>query len=158
MPGATSPLAGHGTLIGMECGATPTPGLFTTLAQQNGDIVWPELSRDMTEITPHNTTIDTYQLSYLKRGEITFEVNFMNGETTHNHLTGLYKMIGDNVPRGMRITENGQTPGAGISEWIMSGQVQKISKKAPVRAGVITASVTFRPSGPQIIDGVVYAS
>lgn len=149
-------VAGHGTLIAWEGGATPTPGSFTTIAQLNGDIAWPELSRDETEVTPHQDTIDSYQLSYIKRGAMTFSVNFINSEATHNHLTGLYKAMGDNVLRGWRLRAFGGT--TNTDEWIMSGQVQKIVKKAPVKAGVISADITVRMSGAQIIDGVVFAS
>ncbi len=150
-------VAGHGTLIAWEGGATPTPGSFTTIAQLNGDIAWPELMRDETEVTPHQDTIDSYQLSYIKRGPMTFAVNFINSEATHNHLTGLYKAMGDNSIRGWRLTGKGST-GAGNDEWIMSGQVQKIVKKAPVKAGVISADITVRMSGAQIIDTAVFAS
>jgi len=149
--------SGHGALIAMEQLPTGSPGVFTTIAQLNGDIVWPELSRPETNVTPHNDSIDSYVLGILNRGPLTFSVNFIYNGATHDHLTGLYKAMKDNETRGFRLTGPG-SPVSPADEWICSGAVQAITQTSPVQEGVRTCDVTVRMSGAMIIDGAEYAS
>lgn len=148
-------VAGHGALIAIEL--TPiTPGSFTTVAELNGDIKWPELNRPETEVTTHQDDIDQWILGRLGRGPLTFSVNFIFDDETHDHLTGLQKKIIDNEIFGVRMRGPGGT--TDTDEWIASGQVQSITQTSPVREGARTADVTIRLSKRQKIDGVFVGS
>ncbi len=149
---AGNAVSGHGALIAMELDPTGMPNVFTTIAELNGDIVWPAINRPVTETTPHNANIDCYVLGRLGRGDFTFSVNFIFDNTTHDHLTGLYDAIILNETRGFQLRGPGGL--ADTDEWIASGEVAEITNTSPVREGARTADVTVRFSGPQVIDGV----
>jgi len=144
--------AGHGALIAIELDPSGSQGVFTTVAELNGDITWPELNRPETETTPHQDDIDDYVLGRLGRGALTFGVNFIFNDQTHDHLTGLYKKIIDNEFFGLRLRGPGGS--ANTDEWICSGQVQAITQVSPVREGARTCEVTVRLRKQQKIDGV----
>lgn len=150
-------IAGHGALIAMELDPTGMPGVFTTIAELNGDISFPELNRPETEVTPHQARIDTWILGRLGRGPLSFSVNHIFDDETHDHLTGLIYAVRTNEIRGFRF--RGPDGSANTDEWIASGQVQKAgSIMHPVREGARTSEVTVRLSGPMIIDGVPFGT
>ena len=152
-------VAGHGATIAVEADPTGAPGVFTTIAELNGDITWPELSRGETDVTPHQDTIDTWVLGILRRGLLTFSVNFIFDGATHDHLTGLHEAIVLNEVRGYRLRgPAGTIADDGTDEWVASGQVQAIAQVAPVREGARTADVSVRFSGAMEIDGVPYGT
>lgn len=139
----SSGLSSHGTLIAREI----SPGNFTTIGEL-GDIAGPPLNRPSTEITPHNDQIDSYVMGVMKRGEVTFPINFVPSDGTQDHLTGLVKAMSDKALDGYRITWPDSTT------WIFSGYVQNFGPGAPAREGNLSADVTLRPSGGHIIEGV----
>jgi hypothetical protein len=133
-------LSSHGTLI-----ARGTGGSFTTIGELGGDIIPPALQRPITEITPHNDDIDSYVVGVLRRGEVTFTINFLPSDATHNETAGLIKSMLDKTYDGFRVTFPDTT------EWIFSGFVSNFAPSATVREGALTADVSIRPSGPQKI-------
>lgn len=147
-------VAGHGALIAVEMDPVVSPGVFTTVAELNGDITWPEISRGETEVSPHQANMDEWVLGIPRRGPLTFGTNFIFDDETHDHLTGLYARIQTNDFFGLRLRGPGGTDDT--DEWIMSGQIQAITQVAPVREGARTCEITFRASGPMIIDGVPF--
>jgi hypothetical protein len=136
---------GHGTVLSVNTVAAPT--VFTAIAEVI-DISYPDLMRDETETTPHDSDIDCWVLGVKKRSPLTFEINYLFDNTAHSDLIDSWDV---NDTLGWNITEPTGTPGAG--EWILSGEISLISRTDPVRSGQITAAVTVRPSGPMIIDG-----
>jgi hypothetical protein len=141
-------ISAHGTIIARAPAATP--GVFTDIGEV-GDLVPPSVSRNSIETTTHNDDIDQYVQGVLRRGEVTFPINFIASGTvgaTHNHLTGLYQSIIDHSKDGWRIS----FPDGDV--WIFSGGVSNIGKRAPVD-GALTADVSIRPSGLMSINGVV---
>jgi hypothetical protein len=140
----------------MELDPTGSPGDFTVIAELNGDITFPELSRGETEVTPHQDNIDSWVLGILRRGPLSFSVNWIFDDGTHDHLTGLLKSIKDNQVRGYRLRGPGGTDDT--DEWLASGQVQAVTQTNPVREGARTSDVTVRLSGPMIVDGVPYGA
>lgn len=145
--------AGHGALVAIELDPSGAQGTFTTVSELNGDITWPELNRPESETTPHQDTIDDYVLGRLGRGPLTFGVNFIFDDQTHDHLTGLYQKMIDNEMFGIRLRGPGGT--ANTDEWIASGQVQSITQVSPVREGARTCEVTIRLRKQQKVDGVL---
>lgn len=152
----TRAVAGHGATIAMELDPTGSPGVFSTIAELNGDISPPALSRGESEVTPHQDNIDSWVLGILRRDALTFSVNFIFDDETHDHLTGLHRAIVTNETRGFRFRGPGGL--ADTDEWIMSGQVQNIQQVNPVREGARTCDVSVRMSGPMKIDGVAYGA
>lgn len=138
----TEALSPHGTLIARET----SPGVFVTIGEL-GDITPPALQRPSTEVTPHNDTIDGYVVGVLRRGEMTFPINFIPSNSTHDETTGLIKAMDSKALDGYRITWVDATT------WIFSGYVTNFQPAAPAREGGFTADVTIRPSGGHIIEG-----
>lgn len=145
-------VSGHGATIGIELDPAGSPGVFTTIAELNGDIQWPGLNRPEQETTPHQDTIDDWVLGRLGRDPLTFSVNYIFDDETHDHLTGLHKKIMDNQLFGVRLRGPGGSDDT--DEWIASGQVQSISHTDPVREGARSAEVTIRLRKRMKIDGV----
>jgi len=138
--------SGHGTLIAVQL----TPGgAFTTIAEL-GDIGLPELSRNEFDATTQNEDIDAYVLGVLRRGSWTVGVNWIPDDSTHDHLTGVYKLMIDNTMTGWKVTLPQVTPAI---EWIMSGQVQSLKPNAPVD-GKLSSDMAIRLSGLMSIGGV----
>lgn len=143
----TTPISSHGTLVAKNTNAAMLT--FATIAEL-GDLTPPEMMRNEFDATVQQRNIDNYVLGVLRRGAMTFPLNFIPTDGTHDHLTGLYKSL---------ITEPPPIEGYKITfpdglQWILSGQVQAITPTAPVD-GKLTADVTLRFSGLMMIGGVV---
>lgn len=140
----------HGTIVAMQL----TPGgAFTDIAEL-GDINLTELMRNEFDATVQNRNIDDNVLGVLRRGPLTVPLNFLPANGTHDHLTGVYYHLINNILTGYRITVPADvaTGDAGIV-WIMSGQVKGIKPTAPVD-GKLTAEVTLRFTGLMKIGAV----
>lgn len=136
--------SGHGTILAVQL----TPGgAFTDIAELN-DISYPELSRNEFDATTQNLNIDTYVLGVLRRGALPISVNFLPSNNTHDHLTGLQKLLIDNTVTGFRLSPPNAAP-----VWVMSGQVQSFNATAPVD-GKFGADINIRLSGLMSIGGV----
>lgn len=136
-------ISSHGTLVAVEL----TPGGAATTIAELGDITPPEMSRNEFDATVQNRNIDDYVLGVLRRGSFSVPLNFLPTNNTHDHLTGLYKLLIDNTITGFLVTFP-----TGIV-WVMSGQVQAIKPAAPVD-GILKADVTLRFSGLMSIGGI----
>lgn len=145
-------VAGHGASIAIEKDPTGGPGVFTEVAELNGDIQEPGYNRPWTETTPHQDTIDSGVTGRLGRDAVTFSVNFVHDNDTHDHLTGLESKIINQERFGIRF--RGPGGGASDDEIIASGEVISLSITNPVREGARTAEVTIRLSKEQLTDGV----
>lgn len=128
-------LSGHGTLIARN--GTPIAEL--------GDMTPPALQRNEFDTTTQEEDIDSYILGVLRRSAMTFPLNFIPTNGTHDHLTGLYAAIIDNDVDEYTVTFPDGTV------WIMSGMVQNIVPTAPLD-GKLSANVTLRFSGPMQIE------
>lgn len=138
-------LSGHGMIISRKAGGA---GPFVDIAEL-GDVTPPELSRNEFDATTQAEDIDSYVLGVLRRGAVTFPMNFIPSNATHDHLTGLYNGIIDKTMDGWQFAH----ADSGFA-MIASGQVQKVTVKAPVD-GKLSADVTVRLSGGFTINGVV---
>lgn len=139
-------ISGHGTLIARAPASDPT--VYTTIAELGGDIMVPDLTRKEIDVSTHNRDIDEYVLGMLRRSSVTFPINYVAADGTHDNLTGLYAAIRMNSIDGYRIT----FPDGDV--WIMSGQVSAVKKKAPLD-DKLSADITMRPSGAFSINGMV---
>lgn len=143
---------GHGALVAIELSPSGSPGSFTTVSELNGDITWPGLTRPETEVTPHQDTIDSWVTGRLGREALTFGMNFIYGDGTHDALTGLQALMIANTRFGVRL--RGPSGSSDTDEIIASGQITSITHVDPVREGARTSQVTIRLSKQMKIDGV----
>ena len=138
-------ISAHGTIIARQPNATP--GVFTDIGEL-GDLTPPAVSRNSFDVTTHNDDIDAYVQGVLRRSEVTFPVNFLGDNPTHDHLTGLYYSLINHDVDGWRIS----FPDG--FEMIFSGGVSNIVHHAPVD-GAQTADISIRPTGLMKIGGVI---
>lgn len=130
-------ISAHGTLIAWQ----PTPGgAFVEIGEIAGDIVIPALSRNEIEVTTHNDDIDAFVLGVLRRSTMTFPINYIAADGTHDPETGLQHAIIVNLKTGFRVT----FPDNEVV--IFSGGVSNFAKRAPVD-GALQADVAIRPTG-----------
>lgn len=146
-------VAGHGATIAMELDPTGAAGVFTTIAELNGDLTGLGLSRPETDVTPHQDDIDSWVTGVLMREPWTFSVNYVYADTTHD---ALRTAILDKTRHGFRFRGPGGT--TDTDEIIASGEVTSWNETNPVREGARTAEVTLRMSKAMIIDGEEYGN
>lgn len=141
----TLAISSHGTMVAVQL----TPGgAFTDVAEIE-NITPPELMRNEFDATTQNKNIDAYVMGVLRRGTLDFPINYLPGDNTQDHLTGMTKLLVDNTVTGWRVT----FPDTAATKWIMSGQVKSIKPAAPVD-GKLASTVSVRMSGLMSIGGV----
>ena len=119
-------VAGHGAVVAMEKDPSGAAGTFTDVAELNGDITFPELTVPMTNVTPHNKTIDYHIPGQKERGTMQFTVNYIYDDGTHDHATGLQDKLHDGTLTGFRF--RGPNGSADTDEVILSGYVIAFSQ------------------------------
>ena len=134
----TLAISSHGTIVSVQL----TPGSTWTDVAEQGDITPPEMSRNEFDATTQEKDIDSYVLGVLRRGSFTQPLNFLPGDNTHDHVTGVYKLLIENTITGWKITY----PDTAGTVWIMSGQIQALKPGAPVD-GKLSLDMTLRFSG-----------
>lgn len=133
----------------MESNAISAHG---TIVKRNGtaiaelrDLTPPALSRKVIETTNHNSDDDSYVVGIRRKGEMSFELGFLNDDPTHDNTTGLMSAWST----GSKDLYEIDFPDGGI--WLFSGFVSNIGPKSPVDDGQ-TASISIRPSGGHIFS------
>lgn len=146
----TLAVSAHGTIVAVQL----TPGSAFTDIAELGDITPPGLTRNEFDATTQEKDIDAYALGVLRRGAFTVPINWLPTNNTHDHLTGVLKLLKDNTVTGWRVRFPTAAGGSAV-DWIMSGQVQGMVPKAPVD-GKLSADITLRFSGLMTIGGVQF--
>jgi hypothetical protein len=147
---STAPIDSHGTIVAYE----PTAGAAFTDIAELGDLKLPGLARNEFAADAHNRNIDYYLFGILRRQPLTFPLNFLPDNGTHDASTGLQKLIIDKSTVGFRIT---MPASSGTVVWIASGQVTNFTPTAPVE-GKFSADVTIRFSGVMKIGSATIGS
>lgn len=137
----TSALSSFGTLVKKGDGGSPES--FTTIAELL-DIEGPEVTLETEEATSHSSTDGwaEYLGTILDGGEVSFEVNYVPTNATHNASTGLIKDMTARTKRNFQIV----FPDSGNTTWSFAAFVTKVGPTAPVR-GVLKGSVTLKVTG-----------
>ncbi len=138
-------ISSFGTRLQMGDGASPEN--FTTIAEVK-DISGPALALDTEEVTAHDSPggWEEHIGTILRSGEVSFDINYIPTQATHNPSTGLIRDMVQRTLRNFRMI----FPNAGNTTWSFSAFVTGVGPSAPV-AGVLTASVTLRITGqPQL--------
>jgi hypothetical protein len=148
---------GHGASIEVEVGTAPgyvpVSGTFSEVTELGGDVVWPTISVPETESTAHNDNIDFWKPGVAQRDQLSFTINYVDGDTVHDMFLAspLLKLT-----RGFRLRGPGWDT-VGVDEVIASGFIQSVGPIThPVKEGLRTAQINVRLSGPMIVNGASY--
>ncbi len=135
-------LSSFGTLLKVGDGATPTEN-FTTIAEVR-DISGPKLEQETEEVTSHGSPggWKEYVGTLLSAGEVTFDLNFVPTEATHNPSTGLIADLKNRVKRNFQLV----FPDASTTTWAFTALVTGFEPDEPV-AGSLSAAVTLQVTG-----------
>ena len=128
---------GHGTRISYQVG-----GVFVNIAEVK-NIVLPAMMRKTFDTTTHSRGIDSYVMGSLRRSKLSFGVNFIPNNITHDHLTGMYRYLIHNIKTNFRVHVGGLI-------YTVKGRVQSIAPIAPMD-GLLAAEISIRLSGPMSI-------
>jgi len=92
------------TVAGTGGTATPKTESFTKVVEV-GDLKGPGLSRDTIDATTHDSPDDweEFIVGIKKGGEVTYPVNWVPSDPTHDNVTGLWAAWEDGVLRNWRI-------------------------------------------------------
>ena len=131
-------LPSHGTIVAFR----QTPGgPFVDIAEVR-DITFPRTSREPFPTGTHKTRLDRYVMGSLRRDVLTFDMNLLPKDATHDHLTGLYHHLIRNIRTAYQIRAGGVTYG-------YRGNVSGIKTGAPVD-GLLLSRVRLRLSEPMV--------
>lgn len=130
----------------LQAGDGGAPESFTTIAEV-GDIAGPSLTRDTEEVTNHSSPNgwEEFITTIGRSGEVTFPVNFIPTDPTHDGTTGLVGMAGDGLLRNWRLLIS--TTG---KRWQFAALVTGFEGGSPV-VGHNSADVTLKISGKPIL-------
>ena len=134
-------ISSFGTLLKIGDGAgTET---FTTIAEVL-DIDGPTLTQDTVEVTSQTATArhKEYIVTLKDGGEVTFDVNYVTTDGTHNPTTGLIKDYKDGTLRNFQIIFSD----SGTTTWTIPAFVVSFGTTMPVN-GALGAAITLKVSG-----------
>lgn len=133
-------IAAFGTLL--QLGTTNTTAATYATIAEVGDIDGPSDSVDTLDVTSHSSPSarKEFVASLIDSGEISFPINFIPDDATHDATTGLQKVKNDREMRRYKMTFPDTT------EVVFSALCTKFAIKAPV-AGILGADVTLKISG-----------
>lgn len=135
-------LSSFATLLKIGDGATPTEN-FTTIAEVR-DISGPKLELGTEEVTHHGSPGGWKEFvgTLLDAGEVTFDLNFIPTEPTHNPTTGLIADMKNRVKRNFKLV----FPDGGATTWTFAALVTGFEPDEPVE-GSLSAAVTLKLTG-----------
>lgn len=136
---ATQAIPAQGTLLQLDDGA----GNYTTIAEVK-DIRGPGFTTNFTDVTSHDSPDYTREfISGLRDpGEVTFSVNFVPTNPTHNLSAGLMSLQQNRTKRNYKLI----FPDVSTTTWTFAAYVSRFEPGAPVD-GALTADVTLRVTG-----------
>lgn len=134
-------ISSFGTLLKRGDGAAPE--VFTTVAEVL-DIKGPKLSADEEDTTNHSSTdgYEEFVMTIKSGGELSFEVNFLPDNASHNAASGLLLDFNNTTKRNWKLV----FPNQAATTWSFAAYVKEFEPAAPVK-GKLTASITLRVSG-----------
>jgi len=130
----------HGTLLLVGDGGAPTE-VFTTIAKIK-DISGPGFNRGTHDASTQTTDWGEIVPGIKMGGQVTFDINLIPTEGTHDENTGLLKDFIDGTKRNFQLV----FPDPGNTKWQFAGFVLNYESDAPVD-GLLTASLTVELTG-----------
>ena len=137
----TGALFAQATLLKIGDGGGPE--VFTTIAEV-GEISGPQLKLDTIDVTTHSSPGGWEELiaGILRSGEVSFGINYVPTEATHNNTTGLIKDMRTRTLRHFQLV----FPDGASTTWSFSAYVTGFNPKNPVD-GKLSAEVALKISG-----------
>lgn len=134
-------LSSQGTLLKIGDGGGPET--FTTIAEVL-DIQGPALALDHQDVTSHDSTGGWEEVigTILRSGEVTFDLNYIPTEGTHDHSTGLLADMTARTKRNFELV----FPDGGSTTWSFTAIVSKFQPASPV-AGQLKGSIGLKITG-----------
>jgi len=131
-----------GTLLKIGDGATPTE-TFTTIAEVT-DLGGPSLTLETIDVTSHSSTNGWREFigGLLDGGEVSFTINYLPANATHDASTGVIADMKNRVVRNFTLV----FPDSGTTTWTFSALVTGFEPGEPIDSQ-LTADVTLKVSG-----------
>ena len=138
---ATSAAAAFGTLLKIGDGGGPEN--FTTIAEVR-TIGGPELSRDTVDVTSHDSTANWEEVivTILRSGSVSFGINYLPANATHDAGTGLIKDMTDGTLRNFQLVMSD----AASTTWAFAAYIVGFNPNFDFDAE-ISAEVSLKLSG-----------
>jgi hypothetical protein len=139
---------GHGTLLKRGNGATPE--IFETIAEVTS-INPPEMQSEDVKVSHMESPggYHEYIPGMREAGEVSFDINFLPANPTHNGTTGLAGDHRNRTVRNWRIDLAG-----GGAFWLFAGYVKSFKVAIPVDDKV-SASVSIKVTGEPILSAAL---
>lgn len=139
---ASNALSAFGTLLKAGNGASPES--FATIAELR-TISGPTIKADTIDVTVHNTPTPWRRFisGLLDGGEVTFDINFIPTDDTHDYNYGILHLLVNRVRRNFQIV----FPDAGSTTWLLP-TITTGFQMSSHPAEVLMASVTLKVAGP----------
>ena len=131
--------ASHGTVIQIGDGGGPEN--FTNIAEVK-DIAGPGFDRNMHDAYCQTDTWISFVAGALNIGEISFPLNHIPTDATHDVTTGLMKDLIDGTLRNFKMVFSDGSS----TEWLFPCYVKGFTPSNP-NYGIREATVTLQPSG-----------
>jgi hypothetical protein len=133
-------LSSFGTFLKIGDGGSPET--FATIANV-GDIDGPDLSLETDDVTSHSSDGWSEHIgTILNGGDVSFPINYVPSEATHNLTTGLQADMINRVKRNFQLVY----PDPGGNGYQFTAFVNGFKAKAPVK-GALRADVKLKISG-----------
>lgn len=130
----------HGTLLNVGDGGSPTE-VFTTIAKIK-DIGGPGFNRGTHDASTQTTDWGEIVPGIKMGGAVSFDINLIPTDGTHDQNTGLLKDFIDGTKRNFQLV----FPDPGNTVWQFAAYVLSFEPDAPVD-GLLTASLTVEITG-----------
>lgn len=134
-------MSGFGTLLKIGDGGGTE--VFTTIAEVY-DIGGPSMSTDTIDVTNHSSpsAVREFVASLTDAGEVTFSVNFLPTNPTHNPSTGLIRDMLNRTKRNFQLV----WPDTAHTTWQVRALITAFEPSAPID-DKLSADVTLKVDG-----------
>lgn len=136
---ATDAISAFGTAVQIDAGGSG----YVTIAELR-DITGPNLALGTEDVTPQEAAGGWREFipTLLEGGEVTFDLNFVPTEDTHDYPAGLIKDMVDKTLRNFKVI----FPDVGTTSWILPCYITRFTPGMPVE-GELSAAVTLLVTG-----------
>jgi hypothetical protein len=141
----TQPLSAHGTLL--QLGASGGGGPYTTIAEVV-DISGPSFSQSTFDAPSQDTTWMKRVAGIVTGGEVSFTINFIPKDATHDDSTGILSALGSLDVYGYKLVFNDAGTGT-ASAWTFDAFITGFEHNEPVD-GILQADCTLTLNGQPV--------
>jgi hypothetical protein len=137
----TLALDAYGTLL--QRGDGGAPEVFTTIAEVT-DISGPTLALDPLDVTAHTSPAAFREFigGLLDGGEVTFTINYVPTDSTHDNSTGILSDLAGRVTSNWKLI----FPDTGATEWTFAAFLTAFESTEPVDDR-LSAEITLKLTG-----------